>query len=111
MKKIINGFSIGVVCAGINMLFLLFAPDLSIDIYLSTGITWIAIGVLISSSDFKVNSVLKGMIISFLVSANSLIYTMSSSISGVLWMVVNTALIGGIAGYTIEKVNFKRKHE
>lgn len=107
MKKIIIGICGGIIGAVINILFLLFAPDLEIEVYLSTGITWLVIGVLISSCSFKLNGILKGIIIAILVSSSSLVYTITSSISGAVWTMINTIIVGAIIGYAIEKVSSK----
>ena len=77
MKRIVIGLIGGIIGAVINIFFLLFAPNLEIEVYVATGITWIAIGILISLCNFKMNSILKGIIVSFLVSASSLVYTLS----------------------------------
>lgn len=111
MKKIVIGFCSGIIGAIINIIFLLFVPDLEIEIYLSTGVTWIVIGILISSCSFKLNGILKGIIVSFLVSASSLIYTITSSISGAMWTLINTLIVGAIIGYAIEKVNSKLENK
>ncbi len=104
MKKIFVGICGGIVGALINILFLLFAPDLEMEVYLSTGVTWIAIGILISSCNLKVNKVLKGIVVAILVSSSSLIYTITSSVSGGLWTLINTIIVGAIIGYSVDKI-------
>lgn len=104
MRKIFVGVCGGIVGALINILFLLFAPDLEIKVYLSTGFTWVAIGILISSCNFKVNRFLKGIVVAVLVSGSSLVYTISSSVSGGVWTLINTIIVGAIIGYSIDKI-------
>lgn len=104
MQRILIGLCAGIVGALINIVFLLFAPDLKIEVFLSTGVTWISIGILISVSNVKLNSILKGLLVSTLVSASSLIYTITSSLSGAIWTMVNTLVTGAIIGYVIDKV-------
>lgn len=41
----------------------------------------------------------------FLVSAPSLIYTITSTFSGAIWRLVNTIIVGAIIGYGIEKIS------
>lgn len=107
MKKILIGFCGGVIGAIINVVFLLFAPDLKFEIYLSTAITWIVIGILISACDFKINGILKGIVVAILVSASSLVYTVTSSLSGAVWTVSNILIVGAVIGYGIDKLKDK----
>lgn len=113
MKKYRTGILSGVLAGSINCLFLLFAKDLSISVYVSSFITWIVIGLLISSVDFKLNGIAKGIIVAILVSLPSFIYTIESTIYGALWNLGITLLVSAIIGYIIEKVvkctNEKRK--
>ena len=111
MKRIVIGLIGGIIGASVNILFLLFAPNLEIEIYFATGITWLAIGILISLCNFKMNSFLKGIIVSFLVSASSLVYTFTSSISGAIWTLINTLVVGAIIGYVIEKIISKTSNK
>lgn len=104
MKRIVVGLIGGAIGSIINILFLLLAPDLEIEVYIATGITWIAIGILISLCNFKINGILKGIMVSFLVSASSLVYTFTSSASGSIWTLINTLVVGAVIGYAIEKV-------
>lgn len=111
MKRIVIGFIGGIIGASINIFFLLFASNLEIEVYFATGITWIAIGILISLCNFKMNSILKGIIVSFLVSASSLVYTFTSSISGAIWTMINTLIVGAIIGYVVEKIISKTSNK
>lgn len=104
MKKIAIGICGGIIGAVINILFLLLAPGLDIKVYISTAVTWLVIGIFISSCSFKLNGILKGIIISILVSASSLIYTAASSVSSTVWTLIPTVIIGAVMGYAIEKV-------
>ena len=109
----VNKYLIGIICgiigAIINITFLLFATGLDTEVYLSTGATWVVIGLLISACDFKIKSFLKGIAISLLVSLSSLIYTFSSSLSGAIWTIVNTIIVGAIIGFAIEKISNMNK--
>lgn len=107
MKKYINGVISGVIAGVINCLFLLFAKDLEIIVFISTFITWIAIGILISSVDYKANGVIKGIVVSLLVSLSSLVYIFASAIFGGIWTLITTLLVGAFMGYIIEKINTK----
>lgn len=102
MKKYLIGSLIGLVAGGLQCLFLLFA-DVEITVWISIVITWIVIGLLISTVDFKVNSPLKGMIVSLLVSLPSLIYTISTTMVGAIYTFITTLILGALLGYLIEK--------
>lgn len=107
MKKYISGIISGITAGAINCLFLLFASDLEITVFISTFITWIVTGFLISSVDFKLNSILKGIIVSLLISLSSLIFTYSSSILGGIWTTITTIIVGAFMGYIIDKIGAK----
>lgn len=102
MNKYFKGIIIGLVAGIVNCVFLLFAKDIEITVYISTFITWTVIGLLISSVDFKINSILKGTIVSLLVSLPSLVYTLSSTIIGAIWTFLTTLFIGAFLGYIIK---------
>ena len=64
----------------------------------------VVIGFLISSVNFKVDGILKGIIVSLLLSLSSLIYTFSSNIFGGIWTIITTIMVGAFMGYIIERV-------
>lgn len=103
MEKYIKGIVIGIIIGLIQILFLLFAKDIEITVYISTLITWVITGLLISSVDFKMNWLPKGILIALLVSAPSLIYTFSTTIFGTVWTLTTTIIMGALMGYFIEK--------
>lgn len=102
MNKYFKGIIIGLVAGIVNFTFLLFAKDIEITVYISTFITWTVIGLLISSVDFKINSILKGIMVSLLVSLPSLVYTLSSTVIGAIWTFLTTLFIGAFLGYIIK---------
>ena len=103
MKKYIKGIIIGTMIGLIQSLFLLFAKDIAITVYISTLITWIIIGLLISSVDFKINRTVKGTFVALLVSAPSFVYTFSVTVLGTIWTLTTTVIMGALMGYFIEK--------
>ena len=107
MKKYISGIISGILAGVINCLFLLFSQDLEITVFISTFVIWVVTGILISSVDFNVNGILKGIIVSVLVSMSSLIYTFSSTIIGGIWTLITTIMVGAFMGYIVQKVNEK----
>ncbi len=105
MKKYMSGITSGMIAGVINCLFLLFASDLEVIVFLSTFTNWVIIGVLISSVDFKFNSILKGIVVSLLLSVSSFLYTFSSNILGGIFITTTTIIIGALMGYIVDKVN------
>ncbi|MBY0754069.1 hypothetical protein K5V21_01240 [Clostridium sardiniense] len=107
MKNYIVGIIVGLLGGMVNILFLLFAPDIDISVYVSTFITWTIIGLLISSSNFKLNGFLKGSLIAVMLSLPSIVYTISFSVFGAIWTLINSIIIGAIMGFVIENVQKK----
>lgn len=107
MRKYISGAISGIIAGVINCAFLLFAKDLETTVYISTFITWIVTGMLISSVDYKANGVIKGIAVSLLVSLPSLVYTFASTIFGGIWTSLTTVLVGAFIGYIIDRINIK----
>lgn len=104
MKKYISGILSGIIAGLINCLFLFFASDLEVTIFISTFINWVVIGLLISSVNFKIDGILKGIVVALLLSLSSLIYTFSSNIFGGIWTIITTIMVGAFMGYIIERV-------
>jgi hypothetical protein len=111
MRKYILGLCAGAAGAVVNDLFLLMAPDISPNIYLSTAATWLVIGLLVSACDFPVHSILKGIFVALLVALPSLIYTVSSSASGAAWTLANTVIWGAVLGFAVDKMIHKVPHQ
>lgn len=111
MKKVLAGLCGGIVGAIIHVLFLLFAPGLEREVFLSTGFSWIAIGILISVCSLKAHGAVKGMAVAMLVSISTLIYTISSSFSGAVWTLAYTLCIGALIGYLIDMAISKMERE
>lgn len=105
MKKLWIGLSGGIIGAIINIVPLLLAPNIDIEVYYSTAITWIAIGILISICNLKCNGILKGIVVTILVSASSFIYTAAASFIGSIWTAGFALIAGAIIGYIIDKLS------
>lgn len=103
MKKYVVGLFCGVAGAAVNMVFLLSAPGLGPEVFVSTGITWIVTGILISACDFKLKGFFRGMLVAVLVSASSLVYTFIASVSGGIWTLVSTIMVGAVMGYAVDR--------
>jgi len=104
MKKYVIGIIAGVIGAGINILFLISATGIDFNVYISTGVTWLVIGLLTAACDFKMKGIVKGIFVALLVSSSSFVYTFSSSVSGGMWTVIDTAVIGAAIGFFLDKI-------
>lgn len=111
MKKYLIGLGAGAAGAVVNVLFLLMAPGISLNVYLSTAITWLVIGLLVSACNFPVQGSFKGVLVALLISLPSFVYTVSSSISGTLCTLGNTIIWGAVLGFAVDKLIHRKKHE
>lgn len=105
MKKYKNGILVGSVIGIINCIFLVFAQDLGIDVYIGTFLTWLVTGTLVSAVDYEVSLIIKGMIVAILIYLPNIAYVVSSSVFGAIWNAVTTLVFGAILGLIIDKMN------
>ena len=103
MKKITLGIILGFL-AGVIDLIPMFIQKLTWDANLSAFSLWIIVGFLISTSNLKMNSILKGVIISFLVLIPSAFIIGWKEPFSLLPIVIMTLILGGILGYSINKL-------
>lgn len=104
MKKLFAGLCCGSAGAAVNLLSLVLAPDIGLQVYLSTGLTWVSIGILTAFCNFGVSGALRGVIVALLVSGPSLIYTVTASAAGAVWTMLNTLIVGAAVGYAAGKI-------
>lgn len=102
MKKTKLGLILGV-CAGIIDLVPMITQKLTWDANLSAFSLWIISGFLIASSDLKLNSALKGILISFLVLIPSAIIIAWKDIGSLLPIIIATLILGAVLGFLIEQ--------
>lgn len=105
MKKYKNGILIGSVIGIINCIFLVFAKDLGIEVYIGTFLTWLVTGTLVSAVDFNTSLIIKGMIVAIIVYLPNIAYVVSSSAFGAIWNAVTTLFFGAILGLILDKMN------
>lgn len=103
MKKLLFGMLGGALGAVVNILFLTFASSLEWTIYVSTGVTWIVIGILIAFCCMR-SGILKGIVVAILVSLPNLVYTVVSSPVGAIFTTIEAVIIGAGVGFTIDKM-------
>ena len=103
MKKIIAGLILGLV-AGIIDVVPMILQKLTWDANLSALAMWIIAGFLISTSELKLNSILKGIMISFLLLTPSAILIGWKEPMSLIPITVMTLILGAFLGFTINKV-------
>lgn len=104
MNKITKGLLFGTI-AGIIDVTPMVLQKLSWDADLSAFIFWIVAGFIIATSNLKTNSVLKGILISFLVLTPVLILIAAKEPISLVPISVMTLILGGMLGYFIERFN------
>ena len=102
MKKITLGLTLGIL-AGIIDLIPMIIQNLTWDANLSALSLWIISGLLISTTNLKINSILKGIFISFLVLIPSAFIIGWKEPLSLLPIALMTLILGGLLGYLITK--------
>ena len=103
-KKIIFGLIFGII-AGIIDVIPMIIQKLSIDADLSAFLFWIISGFFISTSELKIPSILKGVIISILVLIPAAILVGWQDPKSLVPMSIMTIILGSLLGFIIEKFN------
>ena len=102
MKKIQAGILFGALAGLIDVLPML-AQKLSWDANLSAFLMWVAVGFLVSISDLKINGILKGLIIAFLVLLPTAILIGAKEPISLVPITVMTIILGSLIGFAIER--------
>lgn len=102
MRKTTLGLIFGFL-AGIIDLIPMIIQNLTWDANLSALSLWIIAGFLISTTNLKMNSMLKGIIISFLVLIPSAFIIGWKEPFSLLPISIMTLILGGLLGYLIDK--------
>ncbi len=102
MKKFILGIILGIL-AGIIDIIPMLIQKLTWDANLSAFSLWIISGFLIASSNLKINRIIKGILISFLVLIPCAFIIGWKEPASLIPISVMTLILGGILGFFIEK--------
>ena len=102
MNKKLIGLIFGLI-AGIIDVIPMVLQDLTWDANLSAFTMWIVIGFFIASIELKMNSVLKGLLISFLVLLPSSFIIGWNEPVALIPITIMTTLLGGLLGFSIER--------
>ena len=103
MRKPITGIILGIL-AGIIDIIPMIIMDLTWDANLSALAMWIVIGFLIASVDLKINSIIKGIVIAFLVLLPSAILIGWKEPFSLIPIAVMTIILGGLLGFSINRI-------
>lgn len=106
MKKLIIGLIIGIV-AGILDVIPMILQKLTWDANISAFSMWVIIGVFIATTDYKIISGFKGIIISFLVLFPSAILIGWKEPISLLPISIMTIILGTFSGIIIELIKKK----
>jgi len=107
MKKVIVGALSGLVAGIIDMIPMML-QKLTWDANLSALTMWIVVGIFISTIDWKINSVLKGVFVSLLVLLPTAILIGWKEPMSLIPITIMTIILGGILGYSVDKITKKQ---
>ncbi|MBZ9607919.1 hypothetical protein G9F73_008880 [Clostridium estertheticum] len=102
-NKVYLGIILGVIVGVINVLPMIL-QKVSYDANISTFLTWIIVGFFISTTNLKIQGILKGIIISILIFIPSTVFVIESNLTGAIWIIVMTLIFGSLLGYLIDKL-------
>jgi len=108
MKNLKVGILWGLV-AGIIDVIPMLLQQLTWDANISALSMWMVVGILISTVDWKINSILKGVLISLLVLLPSAILIGWKNPILLFPIFTITIILGGILGFSINKTNLTTK--
>lgn len=106
MKKILIGLGIGAIIGIIDVVPMII-QNLTWDANISAFTMWIVAGFFVSTSNLKINSVIKGIIISLLCLLPVGIIIAWSEPMSLIPISIMTLILGAILGYSINKFTLK----
>jgi hypothetical protein len=106
MKKIVTGLILGLV-AGVIDVIPMVLQKLTWDANLSALAMWIIAGFLIATNELKIYSIIKGILISFLVLFPSAILIGWHEPMSLIPISIMTLILGAFLGFTIDKIGKK----
>ncbi|MBC8525840.1 MAG: hypothetical protein H8D22_03055 [Candidatus Cloacimonetes bacterium] len=103
INKKLLGIILGTV-AGILDVIPMIIQDLTWDANISAFTMWIVVGFFIASVDLKMNRILKGIVIAYLVLLPCSIIIAWQEPTSLIPIAIMTTILGGLLGLTIEKL-------
>lgn len=101
-RNIITGISLGAV-AGIIDVIPMFIQRLTWDANISAFLMWVVIGFILSITELKMNSILKGILISYLVLLPAAILIGWKEPVSLVPILMMTTILGGALGYSFHR--------
>lgn len=108
MKKAKIGILLGIV-AGILDVTPMIIQKLTWDANISALTMWIIVGFFISTVDLKINSIIKGILISFLILLPTAILIGWKEPISLMPIGIITTILGGLLGFSIQKLSNRQK--
>jgi len=102
ISKIKIGIILGIMAGIIDVIPMIF-QKLTWDANLSAFLMWIIAGFMVSTSSLKINNVLKGILISFLLLTPSAVIIGWSQPISLIPIFIMTLILGGFLGYFVNK--------
>lgn len=106
ISKIKAGIILGIIAGIIDVIPMIF-QKLTWDANLSAFLLWVIAGFMVSTSDLKINSLLKGILISFLLLIPSAIIIGWHQPTSLIPIFIMTIILGSLLGYFVGR--FKEK--
>lgn len=104
MKKIKIGILLGII-AGILDIIPMILQNLTWDANISAFTMWIVVGFLISTIDLKINSIIKGILIAFMVLLPTAVLIGWNEPIALIPITLMTTILGGLLGYLNHRFN------
>ena len=101
-RNIVTGIGLGAV-AGIIDVIPMIIQNLTWDANISAFLMWVVIGFLLSIAELKINSVLKGILISYLVLLPAGILIGWKEPASLVPIIIMTTLLGGALGFAVQR--------
>jgi hypothetical protein len=108
MKKIGIGLILGIVTGTIDVIPMII-QGLTWDANISAFSMWIIIGFFISTIDIKINSIIKGILVAFLVLLPSAILIGWKEPVSLMPISIMTIILGGFIGFSFNKITERQK--
>ncbi len=102
-RKIVTGLLIGII-AGVIDVIPMIIQKLTWDANLSAFTLWVVVGFFLSTSSLKMNNILKGLVISFLILLPSLFIIGWKEPLSLLPIFVMTLILGSLSGFIYHKI-------
>ena len=108
MKKIITGIILGMI-AGILDVIPMIIQKLTWDANISAFMMWVIVGFFISTISIKINPIIKGIVIAFLVLLPSAILIGWKEAESLIPISIMTFILGGLLGFSYHKLDARQR--